>query len=67
MELRKMKWKDKLTKKEKKHLSENKIRTKYDLEKQRDFLKKWIEEHKNSNCPCYECKHILIKLNMWND
>ena len=55
-----MYWKD-LTKKEKKHLKEMDVRTLYDFklmaEKQREFR---IEAPDIE--PCWDCKHIAIKL-----
>lgn len=65
-------WRDPLTKKEKKHLTENGIRTKTQMEGQVVFLKNWEVENKdNPNrailYPCWECKSIAKKLGMWGE
>lgn len=61
-------WKDKLNKKERKHLVESKIRTLYDLRAQKDFLAKCYEEAKKKHTEhpyvntCFECRSIISKL-----
>jgi len=59
-------WKQKLTKKEREHLSENGIKTKYGLEKQMTYMKELERDFPNRPCPCWECKSILTKLGMWD-
>ncbi|MCK4545370.1 hypothetical protein KAU43_07515 [candidate division WOR-3 bacterium] len=65
-------WKDKLTKKERKHLSDSGIRTKTQMEVQVVFLKNYEEENKDNPkrallYPCWECKQIAKKLGMWGE
>jgi len=59
-------WRSKLNKKELNHLKEMKIHTKYDLEKQKEHIKEFTRDFPNTT-PCWDCKHILIKLGMWDD
>jgi len=59
-------WRSKLNKSELKHLKENKIQTKDDLNVQKEFMKEAIHNFPGT-MPCWECKHILIKLGMWED
>ena len=57
-------WKQKLNKKEVKHLTECGIKTKYDLERQKNFM---LEERKKiitERIYCWECHTILRKLGM---
>jgi hypothetical protein len=56
-----------LTKKEQKHLRENKIRTLYDMRKQVAFLKDMKEKYPDYQYPCYDCLHIAKKLGMWEE
>jgi len=59
-------WKQKLTKKQRKHLNEMKIYTKHSLEVQKAHLKK--EMKGDTRCfVCYECIEILKRLGMWDD
>ena len=62
--MKKMLW-SKLPKKDKKHLRENKIFTKYLFEQQILYLKSVKAEHPISSC--YECIQIAKKLGMWEN
>lgn len=55
-----------LTKKDQKHLRENKIFTKYQFEEQIKFLKSEMKKRENRTI-CYDCLHIAKKLNMWGE
>jgi hypothetical protein len=57
----------KLNKTDRKHLRENKIFTKYQMQKQIDFLQKTRKEHPDNPYPCYDCVHIAKKLGMWGE
>jgi hypothetical protein len=57
-------WKNRLNKKERKHLSESKINTKFDLDKQKEHLK---SIRMTDPFFCWDCKHILMKLKMWDE
>ena len=64
-------WRDPLTKKEKKHLTETGISTKSGMLKQVEFLKDYESKNKdNPNraiCyPCWKCKRIAKKLGLWD-
>lgn len=54
-----------LTKKEQKHLRENKIRTKYDMQKQVEHIKAFKRDYPDNTFVCYECVAIARKLGMW--
>lgn len=59
-----------LTKAEQKHLTESGINSMDSLKRQVNFIKKHIADAKTTGepCfPCFECKHIAIKLNAWED
>ena len=53
-------WKQKLNKRERNHLKDMNINTKYDLEKQKEHIKKLIKQFPNT-MPCWDCKHIFNK------
>jgi len=62
-----MKWQNKLTKKELKHLKESGITTKYQLSKQLEYTKELMKEEPYKSMVCWDCIHILKKLGMWED
>lgn len=58
-------WKDKLTKAQRKHLTDVKINTKYSLEIQLKFQKEEFAKPITDGIRCYECKKIFDRLGMW--
>lgn len=58
-------WKDKLNKKERKHLKENKIKTKHDMKEQIKFIKKEFRKPGDKFFVCFECIGIAEKLGWW--
>ncbi len=55
-------WRDKLTKKELKHLKEAGITTLTMLKTSREEQRKWAAEHPDFPEPCFDCRHIALKL-----
>ena len=55
----------KLPKKDKKHLREMNIRTKWDFERQVKFMKEEIKKEPDTRFFCWECREIADKLGMW--
>ena len=56
-----------LSKKDKKHLRESNIKTKWQFEEQVKFMKNEFKKHPQERIICYDCKNIAIKLKMWDD
>jgi len=61
---KKMIW-SKLPKKDKKHLRENNIYTKYQFEKQVEFMKKERDTPNSNPILCWDCIHIAVKIGLW--
>ena len=61
-----MNWKSKLTKTERKHLSEHEIRTLNDIRITREKQAEMRASTPGSRELCYECKSIAIKLGIEN-
>jgi len=59
-------WKQKLTKKQLKHLKESNITLKWQLLEQKKYMKEMMEKYPGTQ-PCWECKEILMKLSLWDD
>lgn len=57
-------WKKRLNKKERKHLTENKILYKYQLIDQKKFIKNEMKKE-NTFFVCRDCINILKKLDLW--
>jgi len=56
-----MRWQDKLTKKQKKHLKEMKMRTKRVIQAQADYHKA-VDLGQKKGVKCYECSEIITRL-----